>query len=567
MSMLFNTLKRVEFKLDHLSAHPPLESSSESDRDRLDSSHAPLGSPFHLDSAQSSRSVVSPQTQTHLPRRHITRSDDNLNLVISFSAHQTVHWRGVKESLPQELLDIVSRLDHSYPTRLESERRPLDATIQPDLNNHFGEWLATLSISCVKELSNAYFDTFNRVYPFVDRDYYFSNTLAVVVREGFGYDMETCLVLNIMTLGCMAVKAYQEGEFDTSRYSTLPALVMQIIDEDVSGLSFFNEARKRVGFCLCDRDIQSCQYYLTSAVFFAQTMRPVDEWMMTTRAATCCIAFWKCPPEPNDEWTADIYSRLFWSAILLETIIVQELELPPSSFKEWEDVVPLPTFTAFSYMNKPRLRTTDDSYYHYHFLAQIAHRIILSRIRDELFYVNPSPALADELRHQLEQWSANLPDTLKYTDENPDQAFRSPADAVVVALLYTRYRVSIFHLGRPFLYRAIQSPSSLTEKDLSRCREALQHAMDWPLTWDICAKMKNFMPLKYFASGQMFGQLLIFHAFKHSPDPRLQDALPTGFELWCTKMLRFISELTESSPTIRTDFEVLSILYQLNVKT
>jgi hypothetical protein len=562
MSMLFNTLKRVEFKLDHLSTRPQLESSSESDPDRLDSNHVPLDSPFHHDSTQSGRSVLSPQT--HLPRRLVTRTDDSL--VLSFSAHQTVHWRGVKESLSQELLEVVSRLDNSYPTRLESERPPLNATILPDINNHFGDWLATLSISCVKELSNAYFDTFNRVYPFIDRDYYFLNTLSVVVREGFGYDIETCLVLNVMTLGCMAVKAYQEGEFDTSQYAALPSLVIQIIDEDISGLSFFNEARKRVGFCLCDRDIQSCQYYLTSAVFFAQTMRPVDEWMMTTRAATSCTAFWKCPPEPYDDWTADIYSRIFWSAILLETIIVQELELPPSSFKEWEDIVPLPKFTAFSYMNKPRSSNSDDSYYHYHFLAQIAHRIILSRIREELFYVNPSTALADELRHQLEQWSANLPDSLKYTDESPDQGFRSPADAVVVALLYTRYRVSIFHLGRPFLYRAIQSPLSLTEKDLSLCREALQHAMDWPLTWEICAKMKNFMPLKYFASGQMFGQLLIFHAFKRSPDPRLQKALPTGFELWCTKMLRFISELTESSPTIGTDFEMLSVLYQLNGK-
>lgn len=560
MSMLFNTLKRVEFKLDHLSTRTRLETSSESDPDRLDSSHVLQDSPSHPESAPSSRSVLSPQT--NLSRPVLSRTDDNL--VLSFSAHQTIHWTGVRQSLPRELVDIVSRIDSSYPTRLEFERPPLNATIHPDVNNRFGDWLATLSISCVKELSNAYFDTFNRVYPFIDRDHYFSSTLAVVVREGFGYDMETCLVLNVMTLGCMAIKAYQEGEFDTSHYATLPSLVIQILDEDVSGLSFFNEARRRVGFCLCDRNIQSCQYYLTSAVFFAQTMRPVDEWMMTTRAATSCIAFWKCPPEPYDDWTADIYSRLFWSAILLETIIVQELELPPSSFKEWEDVVPLPKFTAFSYMNKPLSRNSDDSYYHYHFLAQIAHRIILSRIREELFYVHPSAALADELRHQLEQWSANLPDTLKYTDESPNQGFKSPADAVVVALLYTRYRVSIFHLGRPFLYKAIQSPSTMTERDLSLCKESLQHALDWPLTWDICAKMKNFMPLKYFASGQMFGQLLIFHAFKSSPDPRLQQALPTGYEVWCTKMLRFISEFTESSPTIGTDFEMLSVLYQLN---
>lgn len=104
MSMLFNTLKRVEFKLDHLSARPQLETSSDSERDRPDSSNVniALASPFHLDSAQSSRSVVSPQT--HLSRQTMGVSDDNL--VLSFSAHQTVHWRGVKQSLPKILLRL-----------------------------------------------------------------------------------------------------------------------------------------------------------------------------------------------------------------------------------------------------------------------------------------------------------------------------------------------------------------------------------------------------------------------------------------------------------------------------
>jgi hypothetical protein len=415
----------------------------------------------------------------------------------------------------------------------------------------------------VKELSNAYFDTFNRVYPFIDRDFYFLSTLAVVIREGFGHDIESCLVLNVMALGCLGLRSYQEGGFDISTRTVLSPIALHIMQEEIPGLSFFNEARKRVGFCLCDRDLQSCQFYLSSAVFYMQNMRPIDEWMMTTRAATGCGAFWKCPPLPHDEWLADMQSRLFWSAILLETVIVQEMELPPSGLKEWEEIVPLPKFTIFPYINKSRSRNSDDSYYHYHFLAQIAHRIILSRIRDELFYTNPSTTLAEELRHQLEQWRANLPRTLKYAEDRPDQAFACPADAVVVGLLYTRYRVSIFHLGRPFLYKAIQNPATLTELDMKICSEALLFAMEWPLTWEICAKMKSFMPLRYFGSGQMFGQLLIFHSFKSANDPRIRALLPTGYEEWCNRMLRFISEGSESNPTLREDFELISILHQL----
>jgi hypothetical protein len=264
-----------------------------------------------------------------------------------------------------------------------------------------GDWLSSLSLSCVKELSNAYFDTFNRVYPFIDRDYYFLNTLAVVVREGFGYDMESCLVLNIMALGCMGLKAFEEGGFDTSQHAPITPLIRRIMEEEFAGLSFFNEARRRVGFCLCERDIQSCQYYLSSAVFYAQIMRPVDEWMMTNRASASCAAFWKCPPKPLDEWVADMQSRLFWSALTLESVIVQELELPSSGLKEWEETVPLPKFITYPYVSKSRAQNSDDSYYHYHFLAQIAVRIILSRVREELYFSNPSTALAEELWHQL----------------------------------------------------------------------------------------------------------------------------------------------------------------------
>jgi hypothetical protein len=182
------------------------------------------------------------------------------------------------------------------------------------------------------------------VYPFIDRDSYFSCTLAVVVREGFGYDIESCLVLNVMALGCMGLRAFEEGGFDAVQHTTITPLTRHVMDEEMSGLSFFNEARRRVGLCLCERTIEACQYYLTSAVYFAQIMRPVDKWMMTNRAAAICTAFWKCPPEPVDEWLSDMQSRLFWCSLVLESVVVQELELPPSGLKIWEDQVPLVSY-------------------------------------------------------------------------------------------------------------------------------------------------------------------------------------------------------------------------------
>ncbi|KIW90489.1 uncharacterized protein Z519_09135 [Cladophialophora bantiana CBS 173.52] len=559
MGMIFNTLRRMESKIDHLSVPVSAKSAHEHETNRTDSNVSHAESPYHMDSVISHQSFSSPLSSTRQLLRHSTTQSG----ILSFSARRTIHWPGVEALLPSSLNSAVRNLEKSYPTHLESGRPSLEPVISAQGAMPTLDWLASLSLSSVKDLSNAYFDTFNRVYPCIDRDFYFLSTLAVVVREGFGHDIESCLVLNVMALGCMGFKAYEEGGFEIASQASITPIIRHIMEEEIAGLSFFNEARRRAGLCLCERDIQACQYYLTSAVFFAQVMRPVDKWLETGRAAVICTAFWKCPPEPVDEWLADMHARLFWCSLVLESLVVQELELPPSGLKVWEDEVPLPKFTTYPYASSSRPQHSDDSLYHYHFLAQIAHRIILNRIKDELFFSNPSTKVAEELRHQLEQWRANLPQALRYASDQEQQNFDCPADAVVIALLQMRYRVSIFHLGRPFLYKAIQNPASVNETELKLCAQALEYAMDWHMTLDVCARMQNFEPLKYFACGQFFGQLLIFHAFKNSPDRRLRDTLPSGFEAWCTRMLRFIYDFVDSSPTIAKDFELLSSLYHV----
>ncbi len=561
MSMVFNTLKRMESKLDGLSNTTTEKPDQGVDVDRHDSSMQQTESPYQVDSAPSHHSYSSPLSSARQMHRQ-TNSQ-----VLSFSAHQTIHWPGLQALLPYSLTSKVHRLEKSYPTHLESDRSSLSPVISARAHAVTEDWLTSLSLTCVKDLSNGYFDTFNRVYPFVDRDFYFSNTLAVVIRDGFRPDIESCLVLNIMALGCMGIKAFEEGGFslDPTLHAPFTPLVHHIIDEETPGLSFFNEARARVGLCLCERTVEACQYNLTSAIFYAQIMRPVDKWMMTNRAAVICTAFWKCPPEAHDEWQSDMQSRLFWCSLVLESLVIQELELPPSGLKTFEEVVPLPKFTRFPSVSTSRGLHSDDSFYHYHFLAQIAQRIILNRIRDELFFSNPSTKLAEELRHQLEQWRANLPEALQYASNRQEDNFACPADAVAVALLQMRYRVSIFHLGRPFLYKAIHDPAAVSDTELKLCAEALEYAMNWDLTLPICVSMKSFAPLKYFCCGQFFGQLLIFHAFSASSDRRLRDALPDGYEPWCTKMLRFIYDFADSgtNPTIAKDFELLSTLYQI----
>lgn len=74
-----------------------------------------------------------------------------------------------------------------------------------------------------------------------------------------------------------------------------------------------------------------------------------------------------------------------------ETILVQELHLPSSGLSRLEEQVPIPKFIGFETTGYASTRfnssgVVDDSYFQYHFLAQVAHRIILTRIRHSLYF-------------------------------------------------------------------------------------------------------------------------------------------------------------------------------------
>lgn len=92
-----------------------------------------------------------------------------------------------------------------------------------------------------------------------------------------------------------------------------------------------------------------------------------------------------------DAWEGDMKSRVYWNCLMNETILVQELHLPPSGLSRLEEQVPIPKFidfetTGYVPTRYPSSAVVDDSYFQYHFLAQVAHRIILTRIRHSLYF-------------------------------------------------------------------------------------------------------------------------------------------------------------------------------------
>jgi hypothetical protein len=187
---------------------------------------------------------------------------------ISFSQHGVILWPGARNILPEQLLSAYELLGKNYVIELESTRPPLPMFTSP-FPLHSGEhWLEVLPLAMIKGLADAFFAVFNPFTPIMDKTFFFSFTLGAAIESGFGYTMESCLVLNVLALGCLGVLAYQEGNYPlpgTQSHRFEPPEWMNVVYEEQAGLRFFNEARRRIGFLMCNNDIQSCQFFLLSS--------------------------------------------------------------------------------------------------------------------------------------------------------------------------------------------------------------------------------------------------------------------------------------------------------------
>ncbi|KAJ4359198.1 hypothetical protein N0V95_002364 [Ascochyta clinopodiicola] len=520
--------------------------------------------------------AMSPQAAATPGKSPFAGPETQTKVALSFSQHRVATWPAVKQVLPSEFVSACEELSQDYVAEIESHRAPLPVHINRPMGTHPESWLMDLPQSVVKGVADAYFAVFHRNSPILDKFHFYSSTLGSAVETDFGYDIESCLVLIVLALGCLAIKSHEEGDFALpSRSGAQEGGYVRpdwydLVMDDLPGLKFFNEARKRFGFLMTQNGLQAGQYYMLSTLYYAQTLRPMDSWTTVNRAALCCTSILtRTEAIDFDDWEGDMFSRLFWNTLMYETVITQELDtLPHSGLLAFEPDIPLPKFTPC-----PRPKTSisglitdeDESLFNFHFLAQAAHRIILTRVKQNIYYYAakeafPNASITGEMHHQLEQWRANLPPSLQFADSESADDSPSPAHVIAKAMLRSRYLVAKFHIGRPFLYKALHAPEFTNDAEYREVRDGLQGGMFWPTTMGLCTQMLSALPIKFGWCCQCFGQVLLFHAVARSSDAKLRETLPAGWQEWVHIMMVLIEKCARESPGIAKDFELLSLL-------
>jgi hypothetical protein len=197
------------------------------------------------------------------------------------AAHKMLTWPAIKQLLSQSMGKNIGdtmgleREGSAFIVRLHkgSPNLPLDELVldQPFVGMHSQATRTTggscvafpgLDYSTMLQLSTAYFDTFNGVYPFMDQQIFLQDTMARVWFEGFNGDTDSVIALLVFALGQLAIDDQRgsSGPSVNKRSSAIEGTSLV-----PSSLGLFNEARKRLGFVLTKCDLENVQIFSLAA--------------------------------------------------------------------------------------------------------------------------------------------------------------------------------------------------------------------------------------------------------------------------------------------------------------
>ncbi|KAH0559908.1 hypothetical protein GP486_003572 [Trichoglossum hirsutum] len=383
-----------------------------------------------------------------------------------------------------------------------------------------------LSAEHMQNVSSVYFNTFNFLYPLLDRELFYAQALHKVTTEGFGEgDTESVIALLVLALGQCALDgsvgepiAGDPGEHSGIRGGT---------KERPPGLSLFNEARRRMGYLMTQCELENVQIFSLAA----------DE---------------------DIDWSTrrgDHIKRAYWHCVLMENGLTLELDLPGTGICEYEDVIPPPDFDGpYSFQD---MMESERSHYKYHFLAQMALKKLYSRIQSTMYdssvngsekaddYDGPPVSVIRELARQLDSWRELLPTPLQWSDDKtyempqssthqaqsttsalfvPDDYSMSVTNGysldILVAVLRTRFYLLKYIIYRPFIYKALHYPDRMTAEDINNCKICLKACLHWPLCMYPPKDKKRLLPQLFSWTQNILGILLIFHMTNQSESLR-----------------------------------------------
>lgn len=517
--------------------------------------------------------------------------------------------QGRTTSLPTDMYDSpnVSNEGGSIPLQVSSASQVEGMQLGgPSMN-----W------ETMQRLTKSYFDTFNLIYPIMDRQVFQSEVLPTIASHGFDESSSSTLTCLVFALGEVAMGAVQGAPIGTRKGR--PSGIKGGTLERPPGLLFFNEARKRMGFNLTECSLENVQMFALAAIYYGTCCHHLEFWRMTTSASLACQGLLTSNPEELTTHRGDLVRRAFWHCSIMETYLNMELNIPRTGIDKLEALVGLPDFSG-SFSEEDYIGN-QASHFQEHFASQIVLRRLSVEFHTTLTNafgpthhpaetsISPAAVMTKRMASQLDQWRGLLPVYLRWEEEHPG-AFSSPPEElydeqsmypppvpdlhtnfmftadldsapvsypyavdIQAASLRTRYYYVKYLIYRPFIYKALHHPEQVTRDDAEGVAECLKAMLKWPITMSPTCFHKRLIPCLFFWSQNLLGILLILHLTQQVPIlVRIRTSLMgTKFDedanMTAMLCIDWIRDLKDTDATALWCWEILKGIYSLGDDT
>ncbi|KAI1807632.1 hypothetical protein F4811DRAFT_446564 [Daldinia bambusicola] len=469
----------------------------------------------------------------------------------------------------------------------------------------------------MQRLTKSYFDTFNLIYPIMDRQVFLSEALPAIASRGFDESSSSTLTCLVFALGEVAISAVQGAPLAT--HKGRPSGLRGGTVERPPGLLFFNEARKRMGFNLTECSLENVQIFALAAIYYGTCCHHLEFWRMSTSASLACQALLTSNPDVLTTHRGDLVRRAFWHCSIMETCLNLELNIPRTGLDKLESLVGLPDFSG-SFSEEDYIGN-QASHFQEHFASQIVLRRLSVEFHTTLTNafgptntpneasMPPTTVMMKQMAEQLDQWRGLLPVYLRWEEENPG-AFSNPAEEmygehsmypppvpdlhtnfmfsadldtppasypyavdIQTASLRTRYYYVKYLIYRPFIFKALHHPEQVTRDDADGVVECLKAMLKWPITMSPTCFHKRLVPCLFFWSQNLLGILIILHLTQQVPIlMRIRGSLMgTKFDQDANETaglcIDWIRDLKDTDATALWCWEILKGIYPLEDDT
>lgn len=365
--------------------------------------------------------------------------------------------------------DLVSgAYDPQQLLQLEMAREPLRLTP----NSGFDLTNASTYAQAFFNYGNVWYACVN---PYTWNQYYQS-----ALAQGFQEGPMSCLVLLVLALG-------------SASHSGSISFVSP--DREPPGLPYFAAAWSFLPSVMMRNTVIATQCMVMASAYLFYLVRPLEAWTLLSNVSMKLQLLFGNPNRIPTQWR-ELSVRVYWNALLFESDLLAELDLPHSGIVNFEELVDLPggfekedeedaeeeggdihdpgeeRRTARKYQNSSRSVDShlgirrDELWY---FLAEIALRRLLNRVSHIIYQKDSTHTLASlgpivsELDFQLSQWYDSLPRPVQFP---LTQAPLSNPTQTVLRLRYNACRTIIY---RPYILAVFENEQVGVDPGVKEC--------------------------------------------------------------------------------------------------